>query len=296
MPDLEWGDLRVFLAVQRSGSHAGAARALRVAPTTVGRRLAALEAVVGARLFTRTPDGLAPTAAARTLFPRAERVEAEVRDAERELTGADARPAGVVRITCGDGFGTFVLAPALPQFLAEHPGLSVEIVPSLRVLDLTRGEADLALRLFRPRERSLVARRVGTERYALYASPEYLARRGAPRTARDLAEHDLVLFERELDRMRSQAWLLRVAAGARIAVRTGTTTSLHAACAAGAGVALLTTSAVRDDPRFVNILPRLEAPSSEMWLVTHGDLRASARVGAALRFLEALVRRSEGPA
>lgn len=296
MAGLEWGDLRVFLAVHRTGSHAGAARALQVASTTIGRRLAALEAAVGARLFTRTPDRLAPTAAGRALFPRAERVEAEVLDAERELTGADARPAGVVRITCGDGFGAFVLAPALPRFLAEHPGLSVEVVASVRVLDLTRGEADVALRLFRPREKSLVARRVGTERYALYASPEYLARRGTPRTARDLAAHDLVVFDRDLDRMGAQAWFLRLAAGARIAVRTSTTTALHAACAAGGGVALLTTSVVRGDPRFVNVLPRLAAPPSEMWLVTHADLRGSARVGAAFRFLEELVRRTEGPA
>jgi len=102
-------------------------------------------------------------------------------------------------------------------------------------------------------------------------------------------------FDREMDRMRSQAWFTRLAPAARIAVRCSTTTSLHAACEAGAGVALLTTSAVRGNPRFVNVLPRLEAPPSEMWLVTHADLRASARVAAALRFLEELVRRTEGP-
>jgi DNA-binding transcriptional LysR family regulator len=293
---LEWGDLRVFLAVHRAGSHAGAARALGVAATTVGRRLAALEGAAGARLFARTPDGLLPTAAARALLPRAERVEAEVQDAARELTGADARPTGTVRITCGDGFGAYVLGPALPRFLAEHPGLAVEVVPSVRVLDLTRGEADVALRLFRPREKSLVARRVGTERYALYAAPAYLARRGTPRTARELAGHDLVLYDRDLDRMRSQAWFLRLAAGARVAVRASATTTLHAACAAGAGIAVLTRSVVLQDPRFVNVLPRLEAPASEMWLVSHADLRASARVGVALRFLEELVRRTEGEA
>ncbi len=296
VPLLEWSDLRVFLAVHRTGTHAGAARALRVAPTTIGRRVAALEHAVGARLFARTPDGLAPTVAARALLPRAERVEAEIQDAARELTGADARPTGSVRLTCGDGFATFVLGPALPEFLAAHPGLTVEVIPSVHVLDLTRGEADVALRLFRPREKSLVARRIGTERYALYASATYLARRGAPSTARDLAAHDLVIYDRDLDRMRSQAWFLRIASGANVAVRASATTILHAACAAGAGIALLTTSYVRDDPRFVNVLPRLEAPASEMWLVTHADLRASARVSAAARFVEALVRRSGEPA
>lgn len=291
---LQWDDLRVFLATLRTGSHAGAARSLRVAPTTVGRRLAALEAAAGARLFARTPDGLVPTATGRALAAHAERAEAELQEAERTLQGADARPTGTVRITCGDGFAAHVLAPALPVFLAEHPGLAVEIRADVRALDLTRGEADVALRLFRPKERSLVARRIGIERYGLFAAPSYLARRGAPRTARDLASHDLVLYERDLDRMKIQAWFRQTAAGARVAVRASTTTTLHAACAAGAGIALLTASVVRGDGRYARVLPGLQPPSNELWAVTHSDLRGSARVVAALRWLEALVRASEG--
>ena len=290
----EWDDLRVFLAVLRTGSHAGAARRLRVAPTTVGRRLAALEDAAGARLFTRSPDGLTATTAARALALRAERVEAEVNEAERMLTGADARPTGTVRITCGDGFSAYVLAPALPAFLAAHPGLTVEVRGDVRALDLTRGEADVALRLFRPRERSLVARRLGLERYGLFAAPAYLAQRGTPRSARDLASHDLVLYDREFDRMRMQAWVLRTAPSARVAVRVSTTTTLHAACAAGAGITLLTASAVRGDPRYVHVLPQLEPPPNEIWAVTHAALRGSARVSAALRWLEQLVRATEG--
>lgn len=289
---LEWSDLRIFLAVYRGRSHAGAARALRVAPTTIGRRLAALEAEAGARLFTRTPEGLVATAAARALAVRAERVEAEVLEAERELSGADARPTGTVRITCGEGFGAYVLAPALPAFLAAHPGLSVEVRADARALDLTRGEAEVALRLFRPRERSLVARRLGLERYALYAAPSYLARRGTPRTARDLASHDLVMYDHDMDRLPVQAWFRQVAAGARVAVRANTTTTLHGACAAGSGIAVLTASVARGDPRFTPVLPRLEPPPAELWAVTHPDLRGSARVVAALRWLEQLVQDS----
>jgi DNA-binding transcriptional LysR family regulator len=291
---LEWDDLRVFLAVHRTRSHAGAARTLRVAPTTIGRRIASLETAVGARLFARTPDGLVATAAARPLVARAEHVEAEVLEAERELSGADARPTGTVRITCGDGFAALVLAPALPSFLERHPGLDVEIRADVRALDLTRGEADVALRLFRPREKSLVARRLGLERYALYAAPAYLARRGTPRVQRDLASHDLVLYDKEFDRMRTQSWFRETAAGARVAVRASNTMTLHAACTGGAGIALLTMSAVRADPRLAQVLPKLEAPAAEIWAVTHADLRTSARVVAALRWLEELVRATEG--
>jgi DNA-binding transcriptional LysR family regulator len=289
---LAWDDLRIFLAVHRARSHAGAARALRVAPTTVGRRIGALEEAVGARLFTRAPEGLVATAAARALLPRAERVESELLEAERELAGADARPTGTVRITCGDGFAAYVLAPALPAFLTAHPGLSVEVRADIRALDLTRGEADVALRNFRPRERSLVARRLGGEPLGLFAAPAYLARRGVPRTAKDLAVHDLILYERDLDRMRSQAWFREVAVGARVAVRVSTTTIMHAACAAGAGLALLMADVAGADPRFTRVLPRLEAPTLDVWAVTHPDLRTAARVTAALRWLELLVKRA----
>jgi DNA-binding transcriptional LysR family regulator len=234
------------------------------------------------------------TEASRALLARAERMEAEVLEAERELSGADARPTGSVRITTGDGFATYILAPALPAFLAAHPGLSVEVRAEGRALDISRGEADVALRLFRPRERSLVARRLGVERYGLFAAPAYLARRGTPRVARDLAGHDLVLYDRELDRLRTQIWFRQAAAGARIAVRANTTTLLQAACAAGAGIASLTASYVRGDPRYVRVLPRLEPPPNDLWAVTHPDLRSTARVAAILRFLEQLVREVEG--
>jgi len=284
----EWDDLRYFLAVQRARSHAGAAQLLRVAPTTVGRRIASLEAAVGARLFARTPDGLVATAVARSLRVRAERMEGEAFEAERELAGADGRPTGTVSVTCGEGFAAYVLAPALPAFLAMYPGLSVEVRAAARALDLTRGEADVALRNFRPRERSLLARRLGVERQGLYASAGYLARRGKPRSVRDLAGHDLVLFDRDLA-VRSQAWLLQLAQGAKVSVRASTTTSLQAACAAGAGIALLTSAFVRGDARYEQILPRVEPPPMELWVVTHPDLRSSARVTVMRRWIEQLV-------
>lgn len=287
---LEWDDLRFFLAVHRTGSHAGAARTLRVAATTIGRRLAALEAAAGARLFTRTPDGLVPTAAARALLPHAERVEAEVMDAERALAGADARPTGTVRITTGDGFAMAVLTPAIPAFLAANPGLRIEVHADLRVFDLTRGEADVAVRNFRPREASLVAKRIGEEHRGLYASPSYLARRGTPRTVRDLAGHDLVTYGPELEGNPGMRWLQETSPDARIVVRGNTTTSITAACAAGVGIALLTTEYVQADPRFVRVLPRLAGPGDSVWMVTHPDLHRTARVQVVLRWLEDLVK------
>jgi DNA-binding transcriptional LysR family regulator len=287
---LDWNDLRVFLAVHRTRSHAAAARSLRIAATTVGRRLASLEARMGSRLFTRSPEGLDATAAARTLLPHAVRMELEATESERLLSGADARPTGIVRVTCGDGFATAILAPGLQSFLVSHPGLQVEIRAEPRTLDLTRGEADVALRNVRPREQSLIARRLGHERYGLFAAPSYLARKGTPRAASDLASHDLILYDREYDRLRSQVWLRKVATGARVAVRASNTMTLHAACAAGAGIALLSIAFLREDTRFTRLLPRLEPPADDLWTAVHADLRLAARVTVTLRWLDQLVR------
>jgi DNA-binding transcriptional LysR family regulator len=221
---------------------------------------------------------------------RAERMEAEVLEAERTLAGADALVTGTVRVTCGGGFANYVVSPALPVFLAQHPGLCVEIRAAQRALDLTRGEADIAIRNFRPRERSLVIRRLGIEQQGLYAAPAYLAARGRPGSASDLKEHDLVLFDRDMDRYRGQAWLRALAPRARIAVRASETVLMNAACAAGAGIALLTSAFVRGDARFEPVLPHLAPPALEIWSATHGDLRTSARVVTTLRWLEGLVR------
>ncbi len=290
-PVLVWDDLRIFLAVHRTRSHAAAARELQVASTTVGRRLAALEEAIGARLFARTPDGLAPTAAAVSLLPRAERMEAEAIEADRALTGVDTRVSGVVRIACGDGFASYVLAPALSAFLAQHPGLTLEVRSGVRAVDLTRAEVDVSIRNIRPRERSLVARRLGLETQRLYASSAYLAARGHPRTVADLAGHDLVLWERDLDRRAAgQAWLLDLAPRARIAVRVSNTLAMMAACAEGAGIGLLSSAFTRSDPRFERVLPRLEPPLLELWSVAHADLRSSARVNVTRTWLEGLAR------
>lgn len=280
-----WDDLRFFLAVHRRGSHAAASRELRVDPTTIGRRLGALERSLGARLFDRTPAGLAPTEAGAALFARAERIEAEVLASEREIRGADARLTGHVRVTAGDGLIHYVLVPALAELRRTHPGISIELRSDTRALDLSRREADVAVRLSRPREPSLVARRLGPMRFGLYAARAYLDRRASPRSAADLADHDFIGFEAALDDIPQVRWLRRTVPGIRWVVRASTTTAQVLACAAGYGVALLATFTEAADPRLVRVLPRLACPSRDAWLVVHEDLKRNARVEAVMAWI-----------
>jgi len=286
--DTSWDDLRIFLAMYRSGSQKAAAQKLRVAHTTIGRRLVALEGALGARLFDRTPNGLALTGAGLALLPRAERVEAELIAAERELRGADAKLEGPVRVTAGDGVVHYVIIPALGELRREHPGIALELRADTRELDLSRREADVAVRLRRPTEPSLVARRVGAMKFGLYASRSYLERRGIPRTLGDLAAHDFIGFDASLDELPQVRWLRRTVGsgkGPRWAVRATTTTAQALACVESQGIALLGTFVAAREPRLVPVLPRAATPSRDLWLVVHADMRRNARVAAVIEWL-----------
>jgi DNA-binding transcriptional LysR family regulator len=282
---INWDDLRLFLTVQRHGAHAGAARALGVDPTTVGRRVAQLEERLGARLLRRTRSGLVATDAGVQLAAHAERIEAEVLASERAVGGADRALGGTVRITSGDGIVTYVLMPALSALLGAHPGLRVELRGDVRVFDLSRREADVALRLVRPREATLVARRLGTARFGLFATESYLARRGRPATEEALAEHDLIGWDRALDDVQPMQWLLRRTSG-DIRVRANTTAAIVAACVAGNGIGVFMTAAARGYPGLVPLLTRVELPTRDVWGVVHTDVRRHPRVVAVMRWAE----------
>jgi DNA-binding transcriptional LysR family regulator len=276
---IAWDDLRILLAL-RYGSLAAAARILRVDATTVGRRLAASERALGTRLFTRTPEGLRPTAAGLRALAVAEQSADAISALERDVAGSDERVAGRVRITSGDGVLVHALAPALPTLVARHPLLQVELLASSRPVDLARGEADVAVRLFRPRESVLVARRAATLRCGLFASHQYLERAGTPSGLADLARHDFIGFDSSLAATPEMRWAAQHVPPERLRVRGSTIPVVLAACRAGVGIAVVAELFAVHDPELTRLLPRVALPSREAWVVTHPDLRRAARIVA----------------
>lgn len=291
--DFSWDDLRVFLAVQRRSSHGGAARLLGVDPSTIGRRMAALEAALGTRVFDRTPSGVTLTPEGATLLSRAARIEEEALALERELGGADARVTGTVKLTASDGILHYLVLPALEELRRANPGLTLDLRPDTRSLDLARREADIAIRLARPRSTSLIARRCGRLRQGLYASQSYLVRRGMPRSAADLRQHDFVGFDASLDELPQARWLSGMVEEPRWTVRASTTTPQVLACLEGAGLTLLGTFVAAREPRLVPVLPSLHPPDRDVWLVVHQDLRKTARVTAVMEWLRLTLRHLE---
>jgi DNA-binding transcriptional LysR family regulator len=286
---MQWDDLRVFLDVHRLGSHKRAARQLGIDPTTVGRRIAALESALGARLFLRTPERLQATPAGLKLLPHAQRMDAEALEAERALLAADTRLEGSLRVTAPDGFVHYVLLPALAEFRRQHPRLAIDLRADTRILDLSRREADVAVRLVRPKGPALVARRLGEMRLSLFASQPYIDRRGAPRTLAALAAHDFIGFDASVDDLPQTRWLRRALPDPRYVVRATSTTVQVLACVEGHGIALLPLFIAAREPRLRRLMPRLVGPAREMWGVTHADLRGNARTTAFLGWLAHLV-------
>ena len=235
---MDWDDFRYFLAIYRSGSANGAARQLRVQHTTVGRRLASLEAKLGARLFIRTPEGLSPTDAANAIAPLAEEAERCFVAIERQVSRSDSRVEGKVRLTTSEAFGGYIIRH-LALLQTRHPNLTVEIDTSNAVLDLARGEADIAVRMVPTTQSALICRRVGAAGWSLFASADYIARRGMPASPFELRGHEVVGFGASLAETPGARWLRAHGKGAHVPLQGESIVAVINAAAAGIGLALV---------------------------------------------------------
>jgi DNA-binding transcriptional LysR family regulator len=288
---VDWNDLRYFLAVHRAGNLARAASELAINATTVGRRLSALEDQLGTKLFDRTPDGYQLTPAGRDLLPRAETMEREALAVDREVTGADDRLAGRVRVTATEMLATRFVAPHIWRLQAAHPEIILDLHCTNEVVSLARREADIALRLARPREDNVVTRRLSDIPLALYASARYLEARGTPDDPEtSLAGHAVLLFADSRHFRLENDWLLPRAAGADVPLQSDSVSAIYAACVAGLGIALLPVMVAGVDDRLTRIETASGPERRVIWQTVHRDLRSTARIRAVMEFLERILR------
>lgn len=294
---LDWSDLQHFLAVARGGTLAAAAASLRINPTTVGRRLAALEDGVGTRLFDRTPEGYVLSAAGRDLLVRAERMEAEALSVERELAGADQRLAGTVRLTATEMLATRFIMPEVHRLHAAHPDITLDLVCSNRSVSLARREADIALRLARPVEENIVTRRLAAIDLSLYAARSYLAQHGGAPAGESLGDaspasldgHRVLAFADARAFAIENRWLDERLGSGRVVMRSDSVSSIYAAVVAGLGVALLPRAVADRDDALVALSQDGPEPRV-IWQAVHADVAKSGRVRAVLAFLGDILR------
>lgn len=277
---MEWDEVRVFLAVARTGSLAGAGRMLGLAQPTVGRRLNALEAALGQTLFQRGHTGLNLTEEGLAVVAAAEQMEEAALAFERRLAGSEQRLQGRVRVTASDWFGCYVLAPELANFGLSHPEVQIELLTDARLYDLSRRDADLAFRITPFEAPDVVSRRFMEVHYGLFVA------RGAPAAGSDSTTSRLITMDEAYSTMPDVAWMSRLFPDARIVFRSNSRSVQAQACASGVGAAVLPLRLAAAYPSLQQLSVAEAPPSRTTWVGYHRDLRQLTRLRALLDYLD----------
>ena len=281
---MEWDDLRHFLAVARAGSLAEAAHQLKTSPATVGRRVAALEAKLGARLFDRKQTGYTLTESGAAIHKKAEDVEEAVLSVEREALGRDLNVSGRVRLATSDELAANLISPHFGEFRRCYPRILLEVVAHVDLANLSRREADVALRSARPEQHNLMIRRAGWWKCGLYAAKSYAAAHDLEPGIRNFSNLDVITWTEEFAHYRGGPWFAEHARDASVALQANTRRIHYGACKAGLGLAILPCLSADRDPDLVRLLAPEEVFVAELYLVTHRDLARTARVRAVIDF------------
>jgi DNA-binding transcriptional LysR family regulator len=278
-----WELYRSFLAVTQTHSLSAAARRLSLTQPTLGRHIDALEQALGVALFTRSQLGLTATPAALDLIPHAEAMAAAAEALSRAASGQATEERGTVRVTASEIVGAEILPAILTRFRERHPGVVIELALTNRTEDLLRRDADIAVRMMRPTQDALVARRIGKVAIGLFAHRGYVRIHGLPKDLEDLAEHApsrhaMIGFDRDASSARVVGGLANRLHRDMFAFRSDSDLAQLAALRAGIGIAGCQIGIAVRDPDLVPVLPEIIRFELEMWLAMHEDLRNSRRV------------------
>ena len=282
----DWSGLKFLLAVAHAGSTIAAARALGVNQSTVQRRLADLETQLGAKLVERTKSGYQLTTLGQSLLPHAERVAATVAGFEQALQEQIRDGDGVIRLTCPEPIALKLSQSGLlDKFHRNHPGLSVAFVLSDAYVDLTKGEADVALRSGDTDDNVLVGRKIADSLWAVYASRQYVERHGQPSNEAEITNHPLVGFEAGMTKHRAVIWLNEVAPNGHYAARNTSVLGLIYAVKASVGIAALPVALGDSEPDLVRVLGPIDALTRPWRILSHPDRRKLPRIAAFYAFI-----------
>jgi DNA-binding transcriptional LysR family regulator len=292
LPDsFDWALMKSFLAVLDDGSLSGAARRLGARQPTLSRHVAELEAQLGTPLFERTGRGLAPTAAARAIADAARQMQDGAQAVARSLASARAQTTGTVRITTSHVAGVWLLPAVLASLQREEPGIQIELVASNALSNLLRREADIAVRMVRPQQGSLVARKLGDIPIVAAAHRDYLARAGTPRDGQELLQHRLIGYERDDLLIRGFAAVGVPVTRDAFALRTDDQVAYGRLVAEGAGIGFVAAYNIGHWPGVVQILPQLAIAPLPCWLAVHREIRGNRLVRRVYDYLALAVPR-----
>lgn len=273
-----WDLYRTFLAVVREGGLSAAARRIGVTQPTAGRHIQALEKSVGSVLFTRSHRGLSATEAALALVPHAEAMAAASDALARASSGETRGERGTVRLTAGEMMGCEVLPSMLAEFTLHYPKIHLELTLSNRNLDLLRRDADIAVRMVRPKQMALIARRVGVVPIGLFAHRRYVEAFGVPNGPEEISRHCLIGFDRDTDIINSASGPPVPLTREQFRFRCDSVTGQLAALRAGVGIGACFVAVGQRDPDLIRVLEHTLSFRREVWLAIHRDARTTRRI------------------
>lgn len=288
---MDWQQLRYFLAVAESGSLAGGARRLGVSKATVWRQVRALERALDATLLEQNPSGQILTEAGQRFLASVEGINRTIEAACKSLSAPSAPVAGEVRVTSPELLGNLIIG-GIPDLLARHPGLAVELITGSPAAGLAARDTDISLRFEEPRGVGFTRAASYPIRFAVYAAPSYIERFGAPTKIDAFAGHRLIDFEHSLGQLAPTVWRQRGGRDAEIVFRSNSPHLRLAAARAGIGLALLTEPFVGDDPVLRKVLGGETIGSLELLMLVSNQLWHESRVVAVRNFLNEILEKA----
>ena len=281
----DWALVRSFLAVLDAGSLMGAARRLGAQQPTLSRHVAELEAQLGTPLFERTGRGVTPTAAALAIADAARHMQDGAQALARGLAKSRDLATGTVRISTSEVAAVWLIPAVLARLQVEEPGIQIELVASNAITNLLRREADIAVRMMRPAQASLIAKKLGEIPIVAAAHADYLARAGTPREPVDLLRHRLIGYDRDDTMIRGFAAFGVAVTREQFALRTDDQVAYGRLVATGAGIGFVAAYNIGHWPGVVALLPQLAIPPLPCWLAVHREIRGNRLVRRVYDFL-----------
>ena len=285
MNSINWDDLRYFLAVARAGSLSEAAKTLGSNQPTVGRHVNALESELGVTLFQRSVKGLSLTQEGQTIFEYSQTMQKTVVKIHRSIQAVNEDLNGSVSLALPEGLGVEIVAPVLNQFYQQYPYIHLNLIVSSNAANLSQGEADVAVRLFRPEASDLVIKSLGEMKLGLFASSKYKDDYGLPVSLKELSQHRVITYGEQLSTLSENQWLLKHTEEALQVLGTDSTLARFNATRFGVGISIQPVVMAKMNIELNQLLQKARIPSHKVWLVYHKDLRDIPRVRAVVDFI-----------
>lgn len=285
MNSMNWDGFRYFAAAAEAGSLSAAAITLESNQSTVGRHIDALEIALGTKLFLRSVKGLSLTEEGQAIYEQSQQIQNAIVKIQRVVQGGEATASGTVRLSLPEGLGQEVLIPALAKFYRQYPQVKLVFNVSPTTANLTQGEADVAVRLFRPEEPDLVVKFLGEMKLGLYASATYKKNNGIPAQLKDVRKHKVITYGDMLSILPENQWLLNHSDESLRILSSDSTITRFKATVASVGLSIQPQVLAQTNSKLIHLFKSAKLPAHKVWLVYHKDVRHISRIRVVVDFL-----------